>query len=89
MGLNLVVVCHVHKKYNYCYRSEEFVDFQALMRSEHRECMKMNQVTVHCDADDHYHSSDSGYTEMWPYEQRPEVVGAKVAAIELGSYYDK
>lgn len=87
MGLNLVVVCHHHKKYNYCYRTEEFVDFQALMRSEHRQCMKLNQVTVHCDADTIFHSG-SDYTEMWPHEERPEVVGVQEAANAIGSYYE-
>ena len=80
MGLNVVTVCKRHKVYNYSMRTEEFVDFQAIMRSHHRECMEHGQVFIICDADTDITNESSEYSEMWDYEARPEIIGISEAA---------
>lgn len=78
MGLNFVLVCEKHKMYNYSMRGEEFVDTQVIMRL-HGKCMKEGMVRAECDTHSLAPQSDSGYTEMWPYETRPYVVSIEAA----------
>lgn len=56
-------------------RGEEPLDLQRLMRTEHRECMKVGSVKLICDADTDIGDQNSDYTEFWPYEERPKITG--------------
>lgn len=71
MGLNVVTTCLRHKQYNYSMRGEEHLDFQVLMRSIHKECMRAQHVVVESDSHTIVMMEESGYTKMWPYEDRP------------------
>lgn len=79
MGLNLVWVCHKHRIFEVSMRGEEGVDFQAIARGEHAECLMSGEITVNGDqwfARDAF--LDMGYTEdFWAYEARPAVQQAR------------
>ena len=77
MGINLVWVCHDHKRYHYSMRGEEGVDFQALIRtpSEHApecpaQCFRTGRMRVYLDS----HFDYTQYEPWWSYEDRPAEV---------------
>lgn len=84
MGLNLVTICQVHRQYNYSMRGEEFLDFQVIMRSKHSNCMQRGLVIVVPDNYTSVQNEDSGYTEMWDYDDRPKVEGIEHTLNKIG-----
>lgn len=74
MGINLLWVCHEHRKYHYSMRGQEGIDFQAMIRTpeEHRgcpaQCFRQGNIRVYLDS----HFDPTGYEEWWPvWEERP------------------
>lgn len=75
MGINLLWVCHDHKKYHYSMRGQEGVDFQALIRTPEEygtgcpsQCFRTGRIRVYLDS----HFDPTGYEEWWPvWEERP------------------
>jgi len=73
MGVNLVWVCHDHKRFHYSMRSEEGIDFQALVRTRNEagcpsECFKRGRIRVYLDSN--FDTTD--FNEWWPvWEERP------------------